>query len=156
MKSGLYVLPGHWAPGDGGFSSLPPDDLSHPVQVAPSVVRVIEDGEVPVTKNDLTKKLETLPLVHPVDRGRILDFDRLEELLYSVLYQELGWREGQEGAVMVADPILTPRADRERLAQIFFEVFNVSGLHFCDAGVLSLYAMAKLNGCAVDIGCVRP
>ena len=42
----------------------------------------------------------------------------MEELLYSVLYDELGWRAGQEGSVMLAEPILTPRADREKLAQV--------------------------------------
>lgn len=38
------------------------------------------------------------------------------------------------------------------MAQLAFEVFNVSGLYFADEPVLSLYAVGKSSGLVVDIG----
>lgn len=38
------------------------------------------------------------------------------------------------------------------MAQLAFEVFNVSGLFFADEPVLSLYAIGKSSGLVVDIG----
>ncbi len=38
------------------------------------------------------------------------------------------------------------------MAQLAFEVFNVSGLFFADEPVLSLYAVGKSSGLVVDIG----
>ena len=46
----------------------------------------------------------------------------------------------------------TPQDDREQLAQLAFEVFNVSGLFFADQALLSLYAVGKSTGLVVDFG----
>ena len=44
------------------------------------------------------------------------------------------------------------QADREQLTQLLFEKFNLDGLFLCDAPVLALYALGKVNGCVVDVG----
>ena len=64
----------------------------------------------------------------------------------------IGWAAGDEGGLLWCDPILTPRRDRERLASLVFERFNVSGLHVADAPVLALYSVGRLSGTVVDIG----
>lgn len=65
---------------------------------------------------------------------------------------QYGWPVGEEGNLLVAEPLFTGRTDREQLAQLAFEVFNVSGLFVCDEPVLALYAVGKLTGTVVDIG----
>lgn len=42
--------------------------------------------------------------------------------------------------------------DREQLAQLAFEVFNVSGLFFADQALLSLFAVGKSTGLVIDFG----
>ena len=42
--------------------------------------------------------------------------------------------------------------DREQLAQLAFEVFNVGGLFFADQALLSLYSVGKSTGVVVDFG----
>ena len=42
--------------------------------------------------------------------------------------------------------------DREQLAQLAFEVFNVSGLFFADQALLSLYSVGKSTGLVIDFG----
>lgn len=41
---------------------------------------------------------------------------------------------------------------REKMVQIMFESFNVAGLYAVEQAVLSLYAMGRITGVAVDIG----
>lgn len=41
---------------------------------------------------------------------------------------------------------------KERLVQLMFETFNVSGFYAMDQAVLSLYAAGRISGCTVDIG----
>lgn len=91
-------------------------------------------------------------IIDPVVRGYVKDWDAMEELLRHVLYTELGWEVGDEGQILFTDPLLTPKASREKLAQLMFETFNVSGFYSSEQAVLSLYAVGRISGCTVDIG----
>eukprot|EP00894_Picocystis_sp_ML_P002116 jgi/Pico_ML_1/52633/g3311.t1 len=66
--------------------------------------------------------------------------------------EQLGWELGEEGNLLVAEPLFESKEARERLTQIMFEEFNVSGLFCAEQPVLSLYAVGKLTGCVVDVG----
>lgn len=44
------------------------------------------------------------------------------------------------------------QGDREQLAQVAFEAFNVAGLYFADQAALALYSTGKSSGLVVDIG----
>ncbi|KAI3990968.1 hypothetical protein MKX01_026152 [Papaver californicum] len=90
--------------------------------------------------------------IDPVVRGFIQDWDAMEDLLHHVLYTGLGWEIGNEGQVLFTDPLLTPKALRERLVQLMFETFNISGFYASEQAVLSLYALGRISGCTVDIG----
>ena len=87
-----------------------------------------------------------------IQEGRITNFDGLENLLHACLYAGLGWQPGKEGYLVIAEPVGTPKLDRERLTQLAFERFNVTGLYIQDQASLALYAMGKLSGCVVDLG----
>ncbi|KAL2490184.1 Actin-related protein 7 [Abeliophyllum distichum] len=91
-------------------------------------------------------------IVDPVIRGFISDWDAMEDLLDHVLYNGLGWEIGNEGQILFADPLSTPKAAREQLVQLMFERFNISGFYASDQAVLSLYAIGRISGCTVDIG----
>ena len=71
----------------------------------------------------------------PIASRRVQDWDQLESLYAHAFYRQLGWVEGDEGAVLVSEPLFTSRADRERLAQTLFESFNVSGLYVAEQPV---------------------
>ena len=88
----------------------------------------------------------------PIASRRVQDWDQLESLYAHAFYRQLGWVEGDEGAVLVSEPLFTSRADRERLAQTLFESFNVSGLYVAEQPVLALYGLGKTSGVSVDVG----
>ncbi|RZC62589.1 hypothetical protein C5167_024344 [Papaver somniferum] len=118
-----------------------------PTMIIPTQMKHMpEDGllsDIPVV-DDVT--------IDPVVRGFIRDWDAMEDLLHHVLYTGLGWEIGNEGQVLFTDPLLTPKALRERLVQLMFETFNISGFYASEQAVLSLYALGRISGCTVDIG----
>ncbi len=80
---------------------------------------------------------------HPIQRGSIASFDALEEMLHDCLYNRLGWITGYEGSAVISEPVLTSRADRERLAQLMFEVRDAMHTH-----VLRAHAMKQPCTCS--------
>lgn len=91
-------------------------------------------------------------VIHPIQRGTIKDWDAMEDLWRYVFYTSLGWEPGSEGQLLVAEPLLTPKVSRERMVQTMFETFNVSGLYAMEQAVLSLYAVGRITGVAIDVG----
>ena len=45
---------------------------------------------------------------------------------------QLGWQAGDEGNLLLAEPLGTAKLDRELMTQLMFEQFNVSGLFMSD------------------------
>ncbi|CAL9041251.1 unnamed protein product [Musa banksii] len=126
-----------------GFASPDQD----PALIMPTKMkRVVEDGD----GGDASMIEEVT--VDPVVRGFIRDWDAMEDLLRHVLYTDLGWEVGDEGQILFAEPLFTPKAIREQLVQLMFETFNVSGFYASEQAVLSLYAVGRISGCTVDIG----
>lgn len=144
-----------------GFNYAMPPFEDEPRILTPNAVQIYKPsssaaaaakagGPVEVASSDAHGEL--MGLMAPVVKGQIHNFDGLESLLHYTLYDLLGWNIGFEGAVMVCEPLLTPRSDREQLAQLLFEQFNVEGVFFQDQATCSLYSIGKLTGCVVDIG----
>ncbi|CAO2835318.1 unnamed protein product [Amaranthus hypochondriacus] len=117
-----------------------------PSVIMPTQMKCVPEEAI----NDL--KLSEEITVDPIVRGFISDWDAMEDLLHHLVYNSLGWEIGNEGHILFADPLLTPKAVRERLVQMMFEKFNVSGFYATEQAVLSLYAAGRISGCTVDIG----
>ncbi|GFR47912.1 hypothetical protein Agub_g9712 [Astrephomene gubernaculifera] len=117
--------------------------------------RIMAPTAVYVDKNNANGPADSAAageLQRPIRRGKILDWDQFESLAYYVLYELMGWELGNEGHVMLCEPLLTGRTDREMMTQLMFEVFNVPGMFCQDQAVLSLYAFGRTSGLVVDIG----
>ena len=54
--------------------------------------------------------------------------------------------------VLLTEPPLNPRTNRDTAAQIMFETFNVPALYFSLQAVLSLYASGRTTGIVLDAG----
>jgi len=107
-----------------------------------------------MVEDDQSADIEVLQdiSVDPIVRGVINNWDAMEDLLHYVFYTGLGWEVGNEGQVLFADPLLTPKVIREQLVQLMFETFNVTGYYASEQAVLSIYAAGRISGCAVDVG----
>ncbi|PIN14464.1 actin [Handroanthus impetiginosus] len=118
----------------------------------PSLVIPTQMKRVPKDESTTNASLLKDATIDPVVRGFTEDWDAMEDLLCHVLYNRLGWTVGNEGNILFADPLATPKALREQVVQLLFEKFNISGFYASDQAVLSLYAVGRISGCAIDIG----
>jgi len=72
--------------------------------------------------------------------------------------QRLGLKQNNGEVDLTGTPVLlveqayASKADREKWAQLLFEEYNVPGVFMSRAGVLALYANARVTGVAVDLG----
>jgi actin-related protein len=57
-----------------------------------------------------------------------------------------------ENHVLLAVPSLWNRNERERIAQIFFEIIDVPGISFVEQPLLTVFGMGLVTGLVIDIG----
>lgn len=151
MDTSLVILDPGSQTFKAGFTFTYPSE-EEPRLITPNAVEV--RGQAPDQQTDAgaASSADVLDVIHPVQQGQIKDMDGLEALIHYSLYEMLGWEVGVEGSVLMAEPLLTSKRERELLTQLMFEVFNVYGLYFQDPATLALYALGRLTGCVVDIG----
>ena len=88
---------------------------------------------------------------NPIKRGTRIDWDNIEKIYKFILDDELRSKP-KEHNIMITEPLMNPRKNREKLAQIMFETFNIPGLFFENTAVLNLFASGKFTGFSVDSG----
>ena len=109
------------------------------------------DDDFYLIGGEATHSVDALDLSHPLDHGFVNNWDDMEKVWHHALFNELHVSP-KEHPVLLTEPPLNPRPDRERMTQIMFESFDVPSLSICIQAVLSLYASGRKTGCAVDIG----
>jgi actin-related protein len=120
--------------------------------VTPSVVEVRNLAAASDPAAASTTTTAAWPRAEAVRRGRVVDMDKFEALVQHVLYDRMRWRPGGEDCLIIVEPVLTGRAEREAIAQMAFEAFGVRGLFVCDAAAAALYSCNKQVGLSVDVG----
>jgi len=76
---------------------------------------------------------------NPVKRGRIENWDDMERFLQHAMFRNLRCIPEEHNFLLTEAPCNTPE-NREFMAEIMFETFNVKGLHMATQAVLALYA----------------
>ncbi|XP_049633657.1 uncharacterized protein LOC126014416 [Suncus etruscus] len=86
-----------------------------------------------------------------LNRGVVSDWDALEVLWQHLFYCRLGIRP-EELAVLVADSPISPRTNREKMAEILFERFQVPAMQTVHQALLALYAYGRTTGLVLGSG----
>jgi actin-related protein len=92
-----------------------------------------------------------LKLMFPVEHGIIEDWTAMEKIWHYTFYTDLRTDPSEHPALLTEAP-LNPRKNREKMAEIMFETFNIPALYVAMQAVLSLYASGRTTGCVIDIG----
>ena len=74
------------------------------------------------------------------------------ERIWSYVYEHELKTLPEEHPVLLTEPPLNPRANRDTAAQILFETFNVPAVYMSIQAVLSLYASGRTTGVVLDCG----
>ena len=91
-----------------------------------------------------------LILKYPLEHGIVQNWDDMESLWSHVYTQLAGQKD--EHPVLITEAPLNPRKNRERMAEIFFESFNVPAFYVQIPPILSLYASGRTTGLVLDSG----
>lgn len=92
-----------------------------------------------------------LKINYPLEHGIVTDWDDMEKIWSHVYEHELKTLS-EEHPVLLTEPPLNPRSNREIAAQILFETFNVPAVYMSIQAVLSLYASGRTTGVVLDCG----
>jgi actin-related protein len=99
----------------------------------------------------LSRRRGLMRLSYPVDQAVIMNWEDVEKIWHHTFFNELRV-DPCEHPVLLSEASFSPRANRERTAQVMFEVFNVPAMSVRDQAVLSLSASGRTTGCVLDCG----
>eukprot|EP01126_Amoeba_proteus_P057650 TRINITY_DN734_c0_g1_i1.p1 TRINITY_DN734_c0_g1~~TRINITY_DN734_c0_g1_i1.p1 ORF type:complete len:388 (-),score=74.84 TRINITY_DN734_c0_g1_i1:88-1251(-) len=91
-----------------------------------------------------------LSLKYPIVHGVIVDWEDMVKLWKHTFY-ELSVNP-EEHPLLLTEPPLNPKKNREDIAEVMFESFNIPFLYIAVQAVLSLYASGRTTGVVCDIG----
>lgn len=87
----------------------------------------------------------------PLERGAVASWPDAEAVWRHMLQDLLRLGHG-EHPMLVTENALNPRANRERMAEFFFESAHAPSLCLAVPPVLSLYASGRTTGLVLDVG----
>jgi centractin len=92
-----------------------------------------------------------LKIRYPLEHGIVTDWDDMEKIWTHIYEQELKTLS-EEHPVLLTEPPLNPKQNRDMAAQVLFEQFNVPAVYMGVQAVLSLYASGRTTGLVLDCG----
>ncbi|KAJ5067939.1 actin-7-related [Anaeramoeba ignava] len=88
---------------------------------------------------------------YPMEHGIITNWDEMEKIWEHLFDHELKV-ETKEKSVLITEPFLNPKSNREKMTEIMFETFHVPNFYIAIQEVLSLYASGRITGIVVQLG----
>uniref|UniRef100_A0A0N4Z0Y3 Actin n=1 Tax=Parastrongyloides trichosuri TaxID=131310 RepID=A0A0N4Z0Y3_PARTI len=93
-----------------------------------------------------------LKLEYPMEHGIVNNWSDMEHVWQYLYSPENLNINSEEHPVLLSEAPLNPIKNREKMAEIFFETFNVPALHIQIQAVLSLYSTGRTSGVVLDCG----
>jgi actin len=97
------------------------------------------------------EKRGLLVIQRPIENGIIVDWDLMEKLWDYTFGNYLRVRPDDQ-PVLLTEPILNPKWNREKTTQIMFETFGVPSLYLAMRPWLSMYATGHSTGLEIESG----
>ncbi|KIM21186.1 hypothetical protein M408DRAFT_333611 [Serendipita vermifera MAFF 305830] len=92
-----------------------------------------------------------LQLAQPMEHGIIKNWEDMRHLWDYTFYEKL--KVDPKGRkVLLTEPPMNPKANRQRMCQVMFEEYGFQGVHVAVQAVLTLYAQGLRTGVVVDSG----
>ena len=90
-------------------------------------------------------------LTCPLQRGVVSNWDDMENILSYAIYHELH-AVPEEHPLLLTEPPLNLKANREKIAELIFEDFKSPSLYLGNQGMMALFAANCSTGLSVTVG----
>eukprot|EP01100_Stratorugosa_tubuloviscum_P010752 TRINITY_DN4656_c0_g1_i2.p1 TRINITY_DN4656_c0_g1~~TRINITY_DN4656_c0_g1_i2.p1 ORF type:complete len:374 (-),score=163.43 TRINITY_DN4656_c0_g1_i2:186-1307(-) len=96
-------------------------------------------------------KREILNLNYPIEHGIVNNWDDLEKI-WNYTFENKLKVEVKDYSVLLTENSLNGKQNREKMAQLMFETFNIAAIYISAPAVLSLYSSNRTTGIVLDSG----
>jgi actin-related protein 2 len=93
-----------------------------------------------------------LQLSYPMENGIVKNWTDMKHLWDYTIYDKLNIQNPSDCRVLLTEPPMNPKANREKMCEIMFEEYGFDGVYVAIQAVLTLYAQGLLTGVVVDSG----
>ena len=132
----------------------------NPRYLFPTIVGSAKKGPLSATRersqrrfigDEAYSKRGTLNITYPIKDRVIMNWEDMEQI-WSHSYYNVLKIDPNTHPILVTEPILNPKKNRERITQIMFETFNVTDLYIAHQASLAIYAARVTTGIVFDSG----
>ncbi|KAJ5073812.1 actin alpha 1 skeletal muscle a [Anaeramoeba ignava] len=127
--------------------------------IFPSIVGRLRHPEIMTGLNikdyyvgdEAISKRGILTLKYPIEHGIITNWDDIECIWHHTFYNELKISP-EEHSLLMTEPPLNPKSNREKTTQIIFETFNIPNFYLSNSSVLALLQSKRTTGIVIEMG----
>ncbi|KAJ7591293.1 actin-related protein Arp4p [Mycena floridula] len=94
---------------------------------------------------------EGMEIGNPIVDGLVSDFEPVQKLIHHAIVDVMRCNPS-EHPVLCTEPAWNTPANRQRMAQIMFEEFDVPAFYIANTGVLNTFAAGKGSALVIDVG----
>lgn len=98
-----------------------------------------------------TRYRHNMEVIQPIKHRIVTDFDAVERVVDYCLKKHLGV-DSRDHPMMLAEPVYNTSQNRAKMAEIFFESFNVPAVFLAKDAVLASFSMGRSTSLVLDMG----
>ena len=84
-----------------------------------------------------------LQMSYPMENGIVRNWDDMYHLWDYTFYNKLGIRNCKDHKILLTEPAMNPKKNREMMCQVMFERYGFNGVYVAIQAVLTLYAQGN-------------
>jgi actin-related protein len=88
-------------------------------------------------------------ITYPIEHGIITNWDFMEKIWHHTFFKELRVAP-EDHPVLLTEVPLNPKANREKMAQIMFQTFNIPSIYVSIQSVFFHYSTGRKSGIVVS------